>query len=133
MTSCCHDNGWSGRAVQHEPTCRLIMKSPLLSSLIPLPLKRRMKDGVIVVGIAPRVFLIFFILQFLYRLAKGLICEVVFDDSGNQCLFNSQEVTGRPLIASQSCSCLNREFQRSSPLISGVVFSPLLLSGSEMV
>lgn len=25
----------------------------------------------------------FLILQFLYRLAKGLICEVVFDDSGN--------------------------------------------------
>lgn len=131
MTSCCHDNGWSGRAVQHEPTCRLIMKSPLLSSVIPFPLKRSMKDGVIVVGITPRVF--FFILQFLYRLAKGLICEMVFDDSGNQCLINSQEVTGRPLIASQSCSCLNWEFRRSSPLISGVVFSPLLLSGSEMV
>lgn len=38
MTSCYHDNSWLGKAMQHEPTCLLVMKSPLLSS--PLPLVR---------------------------------------------------------------------------------------------
>lgn len=41
MTSCYHDNGWLGKAVRHEPTCWLIMKSPLLPSPLPLLLEQK--------------------------------------------------------------------------------------------